>query len=55
MLAVAESGATVVPASPGFYHRPTRVDELVDFVVQRVLDQVGLELEIAPRWGETSR
>jgi flavin prenyltransferase len=51
MLALAEAGGVVVPASPGFYHRPTRVDELVDFVVQRVLDQVGLDLEIAPRWG----
>jgi flavin prenyltransferase len=51
MLTVAEAGGVVVPASPGFYHRPTRVDDLVDFVVQRVLDQIGLDLEIAPRWG----
>jgi 4-hydroxy-3-polyprenylbenzoate decarboxylase len=53
MLAVAQAGAIVVPASPGFYHRPTRVEEMVDFVVQRVLDQVDLDLEIAPRWGGT--
>jgi 4-hydroxy-3-polyprenylbenzoate decarboxylase len=51
MLTITEAGAVVVPASPGFYHRPTRVDELIDFVVQRVLDQVDLDLEIAPRWG----
>ena len=51
MLSLAEAGAVMVPASPGFYHRPTRVDELIDFVVQRVLDQVDLGLEIAPRWG----
>jgi 4-hydroxy-3-polyprenylbenzoate decarboxylase len=51
MLTVAEAGGVVVPASPGFYHRPTRVDDLVDFVVQRVLDQIGVDLEIAPRWG----
>jgi 4-hydroxy-3-polyprenylbenzoate decarboxylase len=51
MVAVAEAGATIVPASPGFYHRPTRVGELVDFVVQRVLDQLGVDLEIARRWG----
>ena len=50
LLAVAEAGAVVLPAAPGFYHRPTRVSELVDFVVQRVLDQLGLELEIARRW-----
>jgi 4-hydroxy-3-polyprenylbenzoate decarboxylase len=55
MLTVAEAGGVVVPASPGFYHRPTRVDELVDFVVQRVLDQVDLDLEIAPRWGGKDR
>ena len=55
MLSLAEAGAVMVPASPGFYHRPTRVDELIDFVVQRVLDQVDLGLEIAPRWGGTDR
>jgi len=55
MLSVAEAGATVLPASPGFYHRPTRLGELVDFVVQRVIDQLGLDLEIAPRWGDTAR
>jgi flavin prenyltransferase len=40
----------VIPAAPGFYHRPTRVEELVDFIVQRVLDQLGLDIEIARRW-----
>ena len=40
----------VLPAAQGFYHKPTRIGELVDFVVQRVLDQLGLEVEIAPRW-----
>ncbi len=51
LLAVTEAGAIVIPASPGFYHRPTRVAELVDFIVQRILDQLGLDIEIAPRWG----
>lgn len=51
LVAVTEAGAVVVPASPGFYHRPSQVSELVDFVVQRILDQLGLELEIARRWG----
>ncbi len=50
LLAVAEAGATVLPAAPGFYHRPTRIEELVDFVVQRILDQLGLEIEMARRW-----
>jgi 4-hydroxy-3-polyprenylbenzoate decarboxylase len=51
LVAVTEAGAVVVPAAPGFYHRPTKVSELVDFMVQRVLDQLGLDVEIARRWG----
>lgn len=50
LAAAAEAGATILPAAPGFYHRPARVEELVDFVVQRVLDQLGLEITIARRW-----
>jgi 4-hydroxy-3-polyprenylbenzoate decarboxylase len=51
MVAVAEAGAVLLPASPGFYNRPMQVTELVDFVVQRVVDQLQLNIEIAPRWG----
>jgi len=51
LVTVTEAGAVVIPAAPGFYHRPTRVSELVDFIVQRVLDQLGIEMEIARRWG----
>jgi len=50
LTAVTEAGATIVPAAPGFYHRPTRIEELVDFLVQRLLDQLGLEITIARRW-----
>lgn len=50
LTACAEAGVTVVPAAPGFYHRPTEISELVDFVVQRIVDQIGLDLEIAKRW-----
>jgi flavin prenyltransferase len=50
LLAVTEAGATVIPAAPGFYHRPTQVSQLVDFVVQRVLDHLGLEIAVAKRW-----
>ncbi len=46
-----EAGAVVIPAAPGFYHRPTAISELVDFIVQRVLDQLDLGIDIAPRWG----
>ena len=50
MLAVTEAGATVLPAAPGFYHRPKSVADLVDFVVQRVADHLGLDLSLVPRW-----
>jgi flavin prenyltransferase len=51
LVAVTEAGAVVVPAAPGFYHRPARITDLVDFIVQRILDQLGLDIAIAPRWG----
>ena len=50
LVSVTEAGAVVIPAAPGFYHRPVSVLELVDFIVQRVLDQLGIDLDIAPRW-----
>ncbi len=50
LVTVTEAGAVVIPAAPGFYHRPSRVAELVDFIVQRVLDQLDLDIEIARRW-----
>ena len=50
LVSATEAGAVVLPAAPGFYHRPTKVAELVDFVVQRVLDHLGLEIEIGKRW-----
>ncbi len=56
MAAVTEAGATVLPAAPGFYHRPRAVADLVDFVVQRVADHLGLELSLVPRWsGKAAR
>jgi 4-hydroxy-3-polyprenylbenzoate decarboxylase len=50
MLRVTRAGATVMPAAPGFYHRPTRLEEVVDFVVARVLDHVGVDHELVTRW-----
>lgn len=47
-----EAGAVVLPASPGFYHRPKSIDDLVDFVVGRICDQLQVEKELIPRWGE---
>jgi 4-hydroxy-3-polyprenylbenzoate decarboxylase len=55
LVAVTEAGAVVIPAAPGFYHRPTQIAELVDFIVQRILDHLELDIEIARRWtGETT-
>lgn len=50
LTAVTEAGAVVIPAAPGFYHRPATIEQLVDFIVQRILDQLDLDVEIAPRW-----
>ena len=52
MLRLTDAGAVVLPAAPGFYHRPERIDQLVDFVVQRILDQLHVDADIAPRWGD---
>ncbi|MCP4572911.1 MAG: UbiX family flavin prenyltransferase [bacterium] len=45
-------GALVIPAAPGFYHRPQSMADLVDFIVQRVCDHLGVDMDLAPRWGE---
>lgn len=52
MLRLTRAGAVVMPAAPGFYHRPRSIDQLVDFIVARVLDQLGVENSLVPRWGE---
>lgn len=51
MLRLARAGAVILPAAPGFYHRPQTVEELVDFIVARVLDQLGVEHALVRRWG----
>ena len=50
MLELARAGAVVLPAMPGFYHRPQRVEDLVDFVVGKVLDSLGVDIELFARW-----
>lgn len=45
-----EAGALVLPAAPGFYHRPQKVSDLVDFIVQRIVDHLKLDIQLAPRW-----
>ena len=52
MLKLSRLGVLVMPACPGFYHRPKQVEELVDFVVARVLDHLSVEHRLVGRWGE---
>lgn len=49
---ITRAGATVIPAAPGFYHRPASIEDLVDFIVARVLDHLGLDHAVGRRWGE---
>ena len=51
MLTLTRAGAVVLPASPGFYHRPRSIEDLVNFVVARVLDPLEVEHSLVPRWG----
>lgn len=51
MLRLAQAGAVILPANPGFYHHPRDVGGLVDFVVARILDQIGVPHDLIPRWG----
>jgi 4-hydroxy-3-polyprenylbenzoate decarboxylase len=51
MLKLARLGVVMLPANPGFYHRPQKIEEVIDFVVARVLDHLGVEQHLAPRWG----
>jgi flavin prenyltransferase len=53
MLTLRRAGATILFLAPGFYHEPRSIDDLVDFVVARALDQLGLANTLAPRWGQS--
>jgi 4-hydroxy-3-polyprenylbenzoate decarboxylase len=52
MLAAHQAGAVILPPCPGFYHRPTSIDDLVDFVVARVLTALGIEQQLVTGWKE---
>ncbi|NWN81599.1 MAG: UbiX family flavin prenyltransferase [Halomonas sp.] len=54
MLDLTRLGAVMLPAAPGFYHRPESVEDLVDFIVARILNQLGIEHRLMPRWGESA-
>lgn len=51
MLTLSQMGVTIMPAAPGFYHQPTSINDLIDFMVGRILDHLNIEQSIMPRWG----
>jgi flavin prenyltransferase len=54
MLKLARMGTIIMPAHPGFYYRPQWIDDLIDFIVARVLDHLEIEHQLLPRWGFNS-
>jgi len=54
MLTLTRMGAVILPASPGFYHQPQSIDDLIDFVVARILSQLGIDQALLPPWGKDS-
>lgn len=55
MLKLSNFGATIMPAAPGFYHQPQSIDDLIDFMVARILDHLGIEQSLVSRWGYDQR
>jgi len=51
MLTLSQMGVTIMPAAPGFYHNPQSIEDMVDFMVGRLLDHLGIDQTIMPRWG----
>ncbi|HPP75026.1 MAG TPA: UbiX family flavin prenyltransferase, partial [Armatimonadota bacterium] len=49
---LAQAGATIMPAAPAFYHNPQKVEDLVDYMVDRVLQHLGLDVRLVDRWKE---
>lgn len=52
MLSLARMGAVILPANPGFYHLPQSLEDVIDFIVGRILDQLGVPHELIARWGD---
>lgn len=52
MLKLTRMGAVIIPASPGFYHKPATVNDMVDFMVARILSQLGIRQNLMPGWGD---
>jgi len=54
LTSVTRAGATVIPAAPGFYHGPSGIADLVDFIVARILDHLDVEHQVGKRWGDVA-
>lgn len=54
MKRLVDAGATVLPAMPGFYHTPRTIQDLIDFIVGRICDHLGIEHKLFKRWGESA-
>ncbi|WED22130.1 UbiX family flavin prenyltransferase [Vibrio sp. JC009] len=52
---LSQMGVTIMPAAPGFYHQPQSIDDLVDFMVARILDHLGIDQQLVSRWGYDQR
>ncbi|MDQ5906911.1 MAG: flavin prenyltransferase, partial [Pseudomonadota bacterium] len=52
MLRLSQAGAVILPPNPGFYNQPQSVQEVIDFVVARILDHLGIEHRLMKRWGD---
>ena len=54
MLKLSRAGATILPAMPGFYHRPAHINDLVDMLVMKILDQMGIDNSLVERWAHST-
>lgn len=52
MLSLSRQGVVILPAAPGFYHKPESIEDMIDFIVARILNQLKIEHSLLPRWGE---
>ena len=55
MLRLSQAGATIMPANPGFYHNPSKLEDIYDFMVSRILEHLKINHNLQPRWGEQEK